>query len=178
MLSHQLSGNSKPTSRHQTNSQFWRFLLLFPTDSFFPSECPSGGLGKIGKGEGMRLLIALCDETIQFTSLKYGGADDKEIILVDMKYWHNSHTNHIQYLSKPAACLLWGARQLLLLRFDEQSPLYSTSINGLVNKLAGFCSRQRGICKSEAFQMDRTWVVRLYTSPVTLLTALWFQKCH
>lgn len=34
----------------------------------------------------MRLLIALCDETIQFTSLKYGGADDKEIILVDMKY--------------------------------------------------------------------------------------------
>lgn len=32
----------------------------------------------------MRLLIAISDETIPFTSLKYGGADDKEMILVDM----------------------------------------------------------------------------------------------
>lgn len=136
-------------------------------------------LRKNWEGE-MRLLITISDEMVQFTSnsLKYGGANDKEIILVDIKYWHNSHTNHIQYLSKPAACLLLGAMQLLLLRFDEQSPLYSSSINGLVNKLAGFCSRQRGIFRSEAFQMDWTWVVWLYTSPVTLLTVFWFQKCH
>lgn len=111
-----------------------------------------------------------------YSSLKWGRTDDKEMILVDMQYWHSSHTNHTHYLPQPAASLLLGAAQLLPPWFHERSPLYSTAIHGLVNKLVSFCSRQRAICNSEAFQTVWKWVVLLYSSLVTLLTASGFRN--
>lgn len=40
---------------------------------------------KIGKGRD-ETIDSLSDETIQFTSLKYGGASGNDVILVDMQY--------------------------------------------------------------------------------------------
>lgn len=70
----------------------------------------------------------------------------------------------------------WGQCNCCRHDFTNQSPPYSTTTHGFVNKLVSFCSVRRAVCKSEAFQLVWKWVVSWYTSLVTLLTASAFRN--
>lgn len=83
-----------------------------------------------------------------------------------------TQTTLIISLNQPSA---WGAAQLLPPWFQERSPPYSTTIHELANKPVSFCSRQRAIRNSEAFQTVWKWGVLWYTSLVTLLPASGFR---